>query len=82
MHSGKVASRAHGAGKVPRMHNCPPTKAKQQKSSPSAAEELDELTIDDALVISADIDTSAHSKFHRPILVVEFWGGWPTNDFA
>ncbi len=69
MHSGKVASRAHGAGKVPRMHNCPPTKANQQKSNPSAAEELDEL------VISADIDTSAHSKFHRPILVVEFWGG-------
>ncbi len=57
------------------MHNCPHTKAKQQKSSPSAAEELDELTIDDSLVISADIDTSAHSKFHRPILVVEFWGG-------
>jgi hypothetical protein len=51
------------------MHNCPPTKANQQKSNPSAAEELDEL------VISADIDTSAHSKFHRPILVVEFWGG-------
>lgn len=76
MHSGKVASRAHGAGKVPRMHNCPPTKANQQKSNPSAAEELDEL------VISADIDTSAHSKFHRPILVVEFWGGWHTNDFT
>jgi hypothetical protein len=76
VHSGKVASRAHGAGKVPRMHNCPPTKANQQKSNPSAAEELDEL------VISADIDTSAHSKFHRPILVVEFWGGGHTNDFT
>jgi hypothetical protein len=69
VHSGKAASREHGAGKVPRMHNCPHTKAKHQQSNPSAAEELDEL------VISADIDTSAHSKFHRPILVVEFWGG-------
>ena len=57
------------------MHNCPHTKAKHQKSNPSAAEELDELTIDEILFISADIDTSAHSKFHRPILVVEFWGG-------
>ena len=66
------------------MHNYPHTKAKHQKSSPSAAEELAELSIDEILVISADIHTytSAHSKFHRPILVVEFWGGWPTNDFA
>jgi hypothetical protein len=34
--------------------------------------EPEPLDIDDALVVSLDVEAAAHSKFHRPIIDVDF----------
>jgi hypothetical protein len=52
------------------MHNCPHKLV--SKWSLMVPEPAPPLDIDEARVIALDVDNTAHRKFHRPIIDVDF----------